>query len=137
MKVPGEKTYPEWTCTIISDETHKIRELFEDWSDLISKSGTGFREAKNEGRQTLNSIYGPTVSEVSKYSSHYRDVVIDQLGSDNTIVKTYTLRQAWPTVISQMELNAESISNTQDLTVTFAYQYYIIGQPDAVYSSIS
>lgn len=120
MKVPGERTYPEWTCTFISDETHIIRKYFEEWSEDINSAAKAFRNdyPTRINLQTPNPIKG-----------HFRkQITINQLGADNTIVAKYNLVDAWPTIISQMELNAESISNTQDLTITFAYQYYIIGE---------
>lgn len=114
MKVPGERTYPEWTCTFISDEIHIIRKYFEQWSEDINSAAKAFRREYS-------------IFEQGKFT---KPITINQLGSDNTIVAKYNLMYAWPTIISQMELNAESISNTQDLTITFAYQYYTIGDID-------
>src|SRR6185369_12885501 len=35
IKVPGDRTFPEWTVTVINDETFSLRDAFETWSNAI------------------------------------------------------------------------------------------------------
>ena len=36
IKVAGDRTYPEWTMRIMSDEDFTLRTMFEAWSQMIN-----------------------------------------------------------------------------------------------------
>ena len=37
LKVAGDRTFDDWTVTIINDEDFKLRTAFERWSNVISR----------------------------------------------------------------------------------------------------
>ena len=37
IKIPGDRTFADWTVTIINDENQKLRRAFNAWVNLISK----------------------------------------------------------------------------------------------------
>ena len=108
VKLPGERVFSEWTFNVFNDEQYKIRRLFEDWLHRIS-------DVKQGRRQTT---FG------NRLTSLLQDIRVDQLSPSGKILKTYMIEGAFPSTLSQMDFNWESTSNTQDFTVTIAYQYY-------------
>jgi hypothetical protein len=36
IKVPGDRTFAEWTVTVINNESQSIRKGFEDWMSYIA-----------------------------------------------------------------------------------------------------
>lgn len=108
VKLPGERVFNEWTFNVFNDEKYKIRRLFEDWHHRISDVRLGKRQIKFK----------------NKLSNLLQDIRVDQLSPSGDILKTYVIEGAFPSTLSQMDFNWESTSNTQDFTVTIAYQYY-------------
>lgn len=106
VKLPGERVFTEWTFNVFNDENYKVRRLFEDWLQRISDTKSGQRQNGEALRNLL------------------QDIRVDQLSPSGEILKTYIIEGAFPSTLSQMDFNWESTSNTQDFTVTIAYQYY-------------
>ena len=48
-------------------------------------------------------------------------VFVEQMDRDNNILKTYTLRNCWPTVIAPIELNFDTVSEVETFDVTWRY----------------
>jgi uncharacterized protein YlzI (FlbEa/FlbD family) len=44
MKVAGDRTFAEWTVTIINDEDFLIRNAMEEWSNQINRLQRNVRE---------------------------------------------------------------------------------------------
>lgn len=108
-KLAGDRTFTEWTTTIINDSGQKIRQALEN----------------------LQKTYG-----VTNYDS---DVAKERFGSADTEFNTLTVIQydlagnatyqyelinCWPTDISTIDLSYDSTDTIEEFTVTWAYDYF-------------
>ena len=99
LKIPGDRTFADWTATIIQDEGYEVRNQLLDWQRDI----TGFSEFK--------STHG--------VSAAHRKITIQPYNRDGSQA---TMHQAnvygWPGTIGAVELTWESEA-VQEYTVTF------------------
>ena len=108
VKFPGDRTFAEWTVTVISQKDHAIRTGFEDWANLIAASDF-----------TSKAISAKT-------SSSYKvNVDIKQLKDDNSVIRTYQLRDAVVVDIGAIELSYDTTDAIEEFTVTFQYSYFV------------
>ena len=106
VKLAGNRTFAEWTVTVINDENFNIRQLLEGKMATIN----GHESNTSEGTITLND-----------YS--FRGEVI-QYARDGGTLATYKFENMFPTDISPIELDWGSNDMIEEYTVTFAYQYF-------------
>ena len=103
LKIAGDRTFENWSITILNDSGLEIRNAMERWMNGISE------HAANTG------IVNPT--------EYQTDLVMEQLDKAGNVTKTYDIRGAFPVNVAQLEMayDSEGISET---TVEFAYQYW-------------
>ena len=104
IKIAGDRTYADWTITVINDTNFKLRNAFERWSNGINNATDG------EG------LTNPADYQV--------DAFVDQLDRNGATIKSYTLRGAYPIDIAQIELDYGINDAIEEFGVTFAYQYF-------------
>ena len=104
LKVAGDRTYENWSVTIINDTGFEIRDAFERWQNEITthKSNTG--------------LTNPLDYET--------DMLVHQLDKDGKSIKEYTFRGAYPVNISAIDVSSESADTFEEFTVELAYQYW-------------
>lgn len=107
IKLPGDRTFAEWTATFVADEGHDLRAGFEAWMSAIA--GNDFDSASF---RTSNIEYKTTVDVI-----HLKD--------DGSAIKTYSLKEAFPTDVSQIDLSYDSTDTLEEFTVTFQYSYFV------------
>lgn len=124
VKVAGNRTFAEWTVTIINDESFLLRNKFERWHRGINENVANLRDAR-----ALNAAGGPisyaTDLEVNQYS---------KLGGGSGdfsgfpgiggALKNYKFIGAFPTDIAAIDLDWGSNDTIEEFSVTFAYQYW-------------
>lgn len=104
MKIAGDRTYENWTVTIINDTGSEIRDAMERWQNGINT------HVSNSG------LANPIDYEA--------DLAVDQLDKAGNSVKSYTFRSAWPVNVSSIDVSNESTDTIEEFTVEFAYQYW-------------
>ena len=104
IKVAGERTFAEWSTTIINDEDFGIRNSLEQWMNLIKSH----KEIKQNG---------PTVREYQK------DITLDQYNKSGNVIKSYKFINAWPTTIAEIPLDTGS-ADIEEFTCTWNYDYW-------------
>jgi len=104
MKIAGDRTYENWSVTIINDTGFEVRDAMERWQNGINS------HVSNGG------LVNPADYEA--------DMSVDQLDKNGAIVKTYTFRSAWPVNVSSIEVSNDSADTIEEFTVEFAYQYW-------------
>jgi hypothetical protein len=110
MKMAGDRTFDEWTVTIINDTDFQIRNAMERWMNGINA------HSANTG------LSSPILYEA--------DLFIEQLDRDGTPLKKYTFRGAFPQVISPIDVSYAAVDEIERFQVTFQYQYFESEQPD-------
>lgn len=104
LKVAGDRTFEPWTITVINDEGFVIRNAFERWMNSINE------HINNVGLINPN--------------DYQTDMIVQQLGKDDSVLKTIDLKGVFPTNLSQIELNYETNDQLEEYTVELQYQYW-------------
>ena len=108
-KAAGDRTFADWTTTVINDSNHKIRQALEvlqqqygttDYNSTTSKTRTG-------GSAT-----------------DFSTIKVEQLNQAGTVVSSYTLFNCWPSDISTIDLSYDSTDTLEEFTVTWSYDYF-------------
>jgi|TARA_B100000925_G_scaffold147852_1_gene110896 hypothetical protein len=111
LKIAGDRSFAEWTVTIINDVNFKLRNAFETWMNAIANHAD---------------IGGTQNPEL-----YFADLQVSQFDRNETVKKTYTFKDCWPADVSAIDLSyaAEDIER---FTVTWNYQYWTSNTTDGV-----
>ncbi len=104
MKVSGDRTFADWSVTVINDDSFKIRKSLEKWSELI---------------QNHNFALGTTLLD-----NYFCDATITQLDRDASPLRIYEFRGIWPTEIGAIDLDYDTTDTIEEYTCNFAVQYW-------------
>lgn len=111
IKVPGDRSFAEWTATFISDSAFALRKKFEDWVDTIK-------------------VTDAASTQLSKTrDSYYSSVAVKQLDEIGQTRRVYTLSEAFPTDVSAIDVSYDTTDTLQEFTVTFQYSYFTSSTP--------
>ena len=103
--IAGDREFgTEWTTTFINDTDFMIRNAMERWSNGINDL------ADNTG------VVAP--------ADYQTDLTVEQLDRDDTVLKTYIFRSAWPTTIAAIELTSDTADAIEEFEVTWRYQHF-------------
>ena len=104
IKIAGDRTFADWSITVLNDTNFKLRNAFERWQNGINNM------SDNEG------LSNPVDYQV--------DAFVDQLDRNGNTLKSYTLRGAFPVDIAAIDLNFATNDEVETFGVTFQYQYF-------------
>ena len=104
LKMAGDRTFAEWTVTIINDTDFGVRNAMERWMNGINA-------------HSLNT------GEVNPVN-YQADLKVDQLDKDEKILKTYNFIAAFPTALSPIELAYDANDQIEEFTIEWTYQYW-------------
>ena len=108
--VAGDRPAPEpWSTTFFNDTDFMVRNAMERWHNGINDF------ANNTG--VINSADFQT------------DLFVEQLDRDETILKTYIFRSAFPLTVGTIELTTDEATAIEEFEVTWRYQHF---EPSAV-----
>ena len=119
LKVAGDRTFDDWTVTIINDEDFKLRTAFERWSNVMSR---------------LDDATG-----VTNPSSYMTDGYVQQLGrgsqvgaasndgGESSVLRSYKFFDVFPVTVGEIALSYDTTDTLEEFDVTFRYQYFTIG----------
>jgi len=103
--IAGDRTFADpWTTTFYNDTDFMIRNAMERWSNGINDF------ADNTG------VVAP--------ADYQSDLTVDQLDRDDTVLKTYIFRSAWPTTVGPVELSSATADAIETFDVTWRYQHF-------------
>lgn len=111
VKFAGDRTYPDWDVTIINDEDFAIRNAFERWNNGMSQY------TRNDGVRVDGATSNP--------NSYIGTVVVEHLGKEGDVIKTYTLMNAWPNNISPINLSWAAKDSIENFYVVFSFDYFV------------
>ena len=104
LKIAGDRTFDTWTITVINDTDFAIRSAFEKWMNQINK---------------LSDATGAQNPE-----DYQEDAYVHQLDRDGSTLRTYKFFDLFPTNISQVDLNYETVDTIQEFTVELQVLYW-------------
>ena len=108
VKFAGDRTFAPYTMTVLNDTEMSIRSSMESWmsgmEDLTNKKGK----------------LAPT--------DYQADVNIFQMNRNGDIIRSYSLRDAFPVDLSPIALDFGANDQISTFQVTMQYQYFNINQ---------
>ena len=103
IKVPGDRTFAEWTVTILNDEGFTNRNALEVWMNGINQHQANIQGIGIE-------LYG--------------SADVKQLNRSGGIIKTYEFVDIWPSEVAAVDLAFDTNDAVQEYTVTFQIQFW-------------
>ena len=107
MKFPGNRTFADWTLTIINDEDFAIRNSLESWMNAINSHATNVRS----GAAATSTGYSV-------------DASVTQYGKTGNELKKYNFVGMFPLDLAPIDLDWGSNDAIEEYSVTFAYQHW-------------
>lgn len=108
IKVAGERSFADWSITVMNDEDFSVRSMFEAWQNAINTMQTNIRLPE---------------AAFEQYKAFAVDVT--QFAKDGEVLRVYQLIGAFPTQLSGVTLNWDSQNAIEEFTVNFAYDYWL------------
>ena len=104
LYIAGDREFETWDTTVINDTDFMVRNGIERWLNAINDTVT------NTG-----------LPNVADYTA---DLIVEQLDRDDTILKSYTFRNAFPLTIGTIDLSSAEAGEIETFEVTWRYQHY-------------
>ena len=111
IKLAGDRSFEPWQLTIYNDTDFEVRDAFEAWMDGMNT------HAGNVGERSNNAGFGT-------YATNMEVIQLNQVGRG---VKTYFLRNCFPTNVSAIDLDFSQQGEIEQFTVTIEYDYWTNG----------
>jgi hypothetical protein len=105
LKVAGDRTFENWTATLINDSKFEIRDAMEKWMNAIQGHENGIAESTNP-------------------ADYQVQITVNQLDRQDNIVKSYVIEGAFPVNVAAIDLSYDANDAIEEFTVEFAYQYW-------------
>ena len=103
--VSGDRPAPEpWSTTFMNDTDFMIRNAMERWQNGINDY------ANNTG------VVAP--------ADYQTDLTVEQLDRDETVLKSYIFRAAYPLTVGTIELTNAEATEIETFEVTWRYQHF-------------
>ena len=103
--IAGDREFPDaWTTTFLNDTNFAIRNAMERWQNGINDY------ANNTG------VVAP--------ADYQTDLTVEQLDRDETVLKSYIFRSAYPLTVSSIELTNAEATEIETFEVTWRYQHF-------------
>ena len=96
--------FETWTTTFYNDTDFMIRNAMERW---------------NNGINDLRENTGVIVP-----ADYQSDLFVEQLDRDDTVLKTYIFKSAYPLTTSVIELASATVNELETFEVTWRYQHF-------------
>jgi hypothetical protein len=107
IKVAGDRTFADWTVTILNDEDFGVRSMMEQWTNALNRLESNIRQ--------------PDLT-IENYKT---DIDVIQYGKDGSIIRAYQLVGAFPTSVDSIDLDWDTTNTVETFTTTFAYDYWL------------
>ena len=107
LKFVGNRTFVDWTVTVINDEDFVVRNAFERWMNGINSHSLNIRTPAGlaPGNYTVD-------GEVSQY------------GKTGSIIKKYKFIGLFPYEITPIDLDWGANDTMEEFSVTMSYQWW-------------
>ena len=102
--IAGDREFETWSTIFINDTDFMVRNAIERWMNGINDT------VENTG-----------VSSPAEYSA---DLFVEQLDRDDTILKSYIFRNAYPLTTAAIEVAADTTNTIEEFEVTWRYQHF-------------
>jgi hypothetical protein len=104
LKVSGDRSFADWSTTVLNDTTFTLRKAFEKWAELIQ-----------------NHNYALGSASLDEY---FANAIVRQLDRDGRQLRAYRFEGIWPTNVGEIALAFDQYDTVEEYDVTFAVQYW-------------
>lgn len=104
LKLAGDRTFADWSITVINDLDFSTRTALEAWSNDIASLST--TEAATDTDYLLSRAF------------------VEQLHKDDSVLARYEFFNMFPKNIAQIELSYETVDALEEYTVDFTYSHW-------------
>ena len=117
----GDRTFEPYTVTLLEDESFTVRNALEAWQNAMN-----FLDQDTDKRSTM-----------CDQTQFYVDIRFEPIGVDGGscglngaggVLKTYTLKNAFPTSIGAIEFGYDQNNTVASYQVTFTYDYFVTSE---------
>ena len=105
-KLPGDRSYAEWTFTVLDDTTKNIRADIVKWHRLFNDHETNI-----VSKGVLGGI------------AELEEITVTQLDMQGGEHTTVTLKQCWPVEVGAIDLSYDKADTLVEFAVTIAYDW--------------
>ena len=109
IKIAGDRTFQDWTVTVMNDEDFNVRAMFEAWSNALNR--------------LVSNVRDPGTSR----ETYKVDLEVFQFGKDGETIRSYVINGAFPTQIGAISLDWDSANQIESFSVNFAYDFWVPG----------
>jgi hypothetical protein len=103
IKYAGDRTFEDWTITVINDEDFAVRNAMEAWSNAINTHDSNVRALPQD------------------YKSN---AIITQFSKDGDPLRSYVFEGMFPVSIDQIEMDWGTVDAIEEFGVTFSYDFW-------------
>jgi len=107
LKFAGNRTFTDWTITVINDEDFVIRNAFERWMNAINS---------HRGNLRNSASIAP--------SSYTQDGIVTQFGKKGESIKQYKFIGLFPNDITPIDVDWGANDTIEEFSVTLSYQWW-------------
>ena len=107
IRLAGDRTFAEWTVTVMTDEDFLVRNSMEEWMQNINSH--------------LGNVRGFGAASPGLYKER-ADVV--QFSKTGVPIRQYSFDGIFPVEVSTIDLDWNATDTIQEFTVTFQYDYW-------------
>ena len=111
IKVAGDRTFADWSITIMNDEDFKLRARFEEWSNQMN---TIISNVNMSGNSPASYKSEAIVRQYSKAGK----------ATEDKPIRAYKFVGIFPTQIDAINLDWDTTNAIETFDVTFAYDYW-------------
>ena len=103
VKYAGDRTFADWTVTVINDEDFAVRNAMEAWSNFINSHDSNTRALPQQYKSTG---------------------LITQFSKDGSPLRTYVFEGMYPITIDAIQMDWSQTDAIEEFTVTFQYDLW-------------
>jgi hypothetical protein len=107
IRLAGDRTFADWTVTVINDEDFLIRNAMEQWSNQIQSLQGNLR------------TFGGASPSLYKAQAQ-----VTQFSKTGVPIRTYQFSGIYPSNIAPIELDWNATDTIEEFQVTFQYDYW-------------
>lgn len=107
VKLAGDRTFGDWSVTVINDEDFLIRNAMEEWSNTINSLQTNLRS------------FGSAAPLLYKSTAE-----VTQFSKTGVPLRVYKFNGIFPTSISAIDLNWADTDSIEEFQVSFQYDWW-------------
>ena len=105
IKLAGDRTYPDWTITIMNDEDYLVRHAMEQWNNALNSAMGNIR--------------------LVEQGSYKQTATVVALSKNGNAIASYDFIGIFPTSVGAMDVDWDNTNTIQNFQVTFAYDLWL------------